>query len=279
MAEKSPQKPITVILAVSQIDIFSKVMAIKLRSQGKNVYVAEDLASLKETAETHVPDIVLMDGDMEYAPEVKQWIKGITHEKLCSLIAFYPKEASIAVQKGFRVIEDEFIQEPYEVEALGKLMDSEYTRILQERKYFIHSVKIEATSESAYIQEAGNFIERLVNSCKLSDDESMSVVNAAREALDNAARHGNKSKPDLRVQLEYLLEKKRLTITVRDQGPGFDAQSHLGNGIDGDAVSVARKRQAEGKVGGLGVMLMLRCVDKVEYNRTGNEVKLTKKLN
>ena len=43
-----------------------------------------------------------------------------------------------------------------------------------------------------------------------------------------------------------------------------------------DAVDAARARYKEGGTGGLGILMMLRCVDAVEYNETGNELTLTK---
>ena len=43
-------------------------------------------------------------------------------------------------------------------------------------------------------------------------------------------------------------------------------------------MAAARERNAAGRVGGLGIMLMLRCCDHLEYNYAGNMIKLTKKL-
>jgi anti-sigma regulatory factor (Ser/Thr protein kinase) len=44
----------------------------------------------------------------------------------------------------------------------------------------------------------------------------------------------------------------------------------------GDAVSAARERYEQGRLGGLGIMLMLRCTDQLEYNEKGNQITLTK---
>ena len=38
----------------------------------------------------------------------------------------------------------------------------------------------------------------------------------------------------------------------------------------------ARERYLAGGMGGLGIMLMIRCVDLVEYNDKGNRIILTK---
>ena len=76
----------------------------------------------------------------------------------------------------------------------------------------------------------------------------------------------------------YLVDQSKVTVTVEDEGEGFDTELYLTRGVEGDAVAVARERHQAGRVGGLGIMLMLKCVDNLEYNYAGNLVKLTKNL-
>ncbi|MHC4778895.1 MAG: ATP-binding protein [Planctomycetota bacterium] len=64
--------------------------------------------------------------------------------------------------------------------------------------------------------------------------------------------------------------------SVEDEGLGFDYKGALEKGRKGDAISAARERYLAGGMGGLGIMLMVRCVDLVEYNDKGNQVILTK---
>ena len=52
-------------------------------------------------------------------------------------------------------------------------------------------------------------------------------------------------------------------------------------GYDSAGVALVRDgsvdlRRSAGKLGGLGIMLMTKCVDKVEYNDAGNRITLTK---
>jgi len=267
-----------VLLAVTKIDPFSKIMAKKLTHAGRKVYVSAELPAFRKAVEEYNPDVVVLDGVAEFGPELRLWLKGRQQQQLTSLVVFYPEEADPQSREGFRVLEDSHVIEPYDIEELSGVIDAEIERLRAERKYFLHTVKFQAQSQVAYVQEAGVFLENLAKNSGLEEDDYLALVNAAREALDNGARHGNKSDPSKIVAVEYVLDPEKVTITVRDEGPGFDTSSHLGDGIDGDAVAVARKRHQEGKVGGLGIMLMLRCVDRLEYNTKGNEVKLTKKL-
>ena len=67
------------------------------------------------------------------------------------------------------------------------------------------------------------------------------------------------------------LEMMGLRIGLEDQFLG-------GLVIAVAARAAARERHEQGRPGGLGIMLMLRCVDRIEYNDIGNQITLTKML-
>ena len=100
------------------------------------------------------------------------------------------------------------------------------------------------------------------------------MCTAFRESCSNAAQHGNRHRKDRFVDVEYYLDPKRLTVVVTDQGKGFDWRLYIEP--EQGAVDRVRERRSAGKLGGLGIMLMTKCVDKVEYNDAGNRITLTK---
>jgi len=112
----------------------------------------------------------------------------------------------------------------------------------------------------------------------LSDMEKINLDAALNEAVGNAQRHGHKYRAELPIELRYIHKPDRLIMRVTDQGPGFDYRAELRRKKEGTAVEEARARYKAGGYGGLGIMLMLKCVHKVEYNRKGNQVTLTKFL-
>ena len=85
-----------------------------------------------------------------------------------------------------------------------------------------------------------------------------------REALLNAVLHGNRCDPALPVTLEVLAADGRLTLTVTDQGPGFDWRAGLAAQAPPEAVS------------GRGLAILALYADDVRYNAAGNQVVLTK---
>lgn len=112
----------------------------------------------------------------------------------------------------------------------------------------------------------------------LSDMEKINMDAALNESVGNAQRHGHKYDADKIISLRYIHKPDKLVMRVTDQGDGFDYRAELRRKKEGTAVEEARARYKAGGYGGLGIMLMLKCVHKVEYNRKGNEVTLTKYL-
>jgi anti-sigma regulatory factor (Ser/Thr protein kinase) len=89
---------------------------------------------------------------------------------------------------------------------------------------------------------------------------------ALAEALANAVVHGNRRRARAFVAVGVLVEpRKGATVTVKDTGQGF-ARDAVPDPREPDALMLPRGR---------GVFLMRRLMDAVEYNRKGNEVRLT----
>ncbi len=85
-----------------------------------------------------------------------------------------------------------------------------------------------------------------------------------REALLNAVLHGSRGDPLKVVTLEVRTAEARLTLTVADQGPGFDWRSGLSNLAPPEATS------------GRGLTILTLYADDVRFNGAGNQVTLTK---
>jgi len=89
---------------------------------------------------------------------------------------------------------------------------------------------------------------------------------ALEEAVVNAIRHGNKLDPEKKIFVSYLVEDARLTVSVEDEGPGFDL----------DSVPDPTAEENLEADHGRGILLMRVYMDEVVYNERGNRVTLTK---
>jgi serine/threonine-protein kinase RsbW len=99
----------------------------------------------------------------------------------------------------------------------------------------------------------------------LSESQTADLTIALSEALANAAIHGNQLDPERPVSVVVKVATgTEAVIDIEDSGPGFD-HSQLDDPT------------AESRVlmpGGRGVYLMRHLVDRLEYNRSGNRVRL-----
>jgi serine/threonine-protein kinase RsbW len=115
----------------------------------------------------------------------------------------------------------------------------------------------------------GPMIDRILDAVEPSgftDDQLHRLRIALAEALANAVVHGNRRRARASVGVGIEVEpKKGVTISVKDSGKGF-ARHAVPDPRHPDALLLPRGR---------GVFLMQRLMDAVEYNRKGNEVRLT----
>jgi len=137
-------------------------------------------------------------------------------------------------------------------------------------------VRLRIPADEELIDAVGDALRALLSQSALTEPEVHYLHWALMEALSNAYRHGSKRDRTRTIELRIVRQDQRVTARVADQGGGFDFQERLRVAKKGDAIGAARARFEEGGVGGLGIMLMVKCVDLVEFNERGNVVTLTK---
>jgi anti-sigma regulatory factor (Ser/Thr protein kinase) len=85
------------------------------------------------------------------------------------------------------------------------------------------------------------------------------------ELFLNAVIHGNKDDASKSVAIKVDLDDEKITITITDQGEGFDWQRVLDRNTPADLENE----------GGRGIFLVKHYVDSIHYNKIGNEVRVT----
>ena len=103
-----------------------------------------------------------------------------------------------------------------------------------------------------FVQANGYFLE-----------DKFNLVLVLKEALTNAIEHGNKFDADKQVFVSVVPTHKDLTITVRDQGNGFNLYKVF-----------AENKKNLFKERGRGLIIINEYADKVEFNERGNEIRI-----
>ena len=100
-----------------------------------------------------------------------------------------------------------------------------------------------------------------------SAGDKFGIQMAMEEAVMNAIKHGNGCDPTKMIDINLGFDDQKFEATISDDGCGFNP----------DEVPDPTADENIGKTCGRGVMLMKEFVDSLEYNETGNEVKMMKK--
>ncbi|BBM82977.1 HU family DNA-binding protein [Candidatus Uabimicrobium amorphum] len=268
-----------VLLVLPQRDFFVKTLEYHFDKAGWKTYMAQTVEEAESLVNEGHTYLVILDTAIENHQSLCESIKCRKHGRLIPLITLFPKSAELTQPSNVRICGDEQIVQPFEIRHLLTTSDTVLRRSTEEEAIFDQEVLLQFSSNDEHIDKANKLAQKLFTISGLSQEEQITMAAAFREAVGNGAQHGNKHKTDAMMEVLYILDKKKITIVVTDSGPGFDWQNYLNLGKQGDAVGRARERFQEGKLGGLGIMLMLKCVDKVEYNDKGNVLTLTKHLN
>jgi serine/threonine-protein kinase RsbW len=93
------------------------------------------------------------------------------------------------------------------------------------------------------------------------------LIYILREALNNAVIHGNKKNSALQVVCSIGVDQDAVSITVSDQGKGFDWRKQIMKGpVSSDSSS------------GRGLKSMAHFGFEIRFNDSGNTLYLTKKI-
>lgn len=129
---------------------------------------------------------------------------------------------------------------------------------------------LDSTLESADIAE--QIAVKAARELGFEEDEQYRIGMAVRESVVNAVVHGNCYSRYKKVRLAILKQPDRLTVTVADEGKGFDPASLP------DPLAQENLLNQSGR----GIFLIKAFVDEFEIRRrepTGTEFKLVKYLN
>ncbi len=98
----------------------------------------------------------------------------------------------------------------------------------------------------------------------LTENKRFEILLAISEAVTNAIRHGNKLDPNKHVSISFLAKEDGVTVTIGDEGEGFDPDS-LPDPTHGEHLLVPSGR---------GVFLLRSLAEEVlfEKNNNGNLV-------
>lgn len=134
----------------------------------------------------------------------------------------------------------------------------------------VRKEEITVPAQMSYLIQVREFIEHIGKRYRFDDKVVNSFKLVIDEACTNIIRHGYRDIKNGEITIKAIVRRLSLTILIIDQGRSYDpskaATPDLGKYVD------------IGKKGGLGIMMMRKLMDDLQYSVTerGNEFRLTK---
>ena len=113
-----------------------------------------------------------------------------------------------------------------------------------------------------------NFVDSLSTVYNISEELYGNILISTIEAVNNAIIHGNKQDPSKIVFVSSKIDNDELTISVKDEGLGFD-YSVLPDPTLPENIE---------KISGRGVFLIKNFSDRIEFSEGGSKIEIVFKL-
>jgi anti-anti-sigma factor len=224
------------------------------------------------------PDLMVVDDRCDPDNLLVERLKLHPERSLTSIVKSYSRNADVRGSLDFKIWENDFLVDPYPVDELFLLTESELDRVPRDRSDFLQQVHFEFRGLPQNLDRAHALLDRILRDVLSSEDDRTTFAAALREGIDNAVRHGNQSMTERHVDVNCIVEKSKITVSIEDEGAGFDYAWYLDRVRGREAFEEAKRRiLREGIRGGLGILLMSRCADLIGYEGRGNILRLEKR--
>ena len=180
--------------------------------------------------------------------------------------------------RGLQVGANYYLTKPFTVDQLNRAIDE----VLRWRQELEHNeakgeIHFRLQSDTHYLEELNHLLASLFLYSGLSQPQIRQLTMAVRELGVNAIEWAHKKQIDRILHVTYRIDHEKITIVIRDEGPGFDPGNLPHAASAEDPVSHMMVRETLGlREGGFGILLARGLVDDLQYNETGNEARLIK---
>lgn len=248
-----------------------------LRTFGFHVWLCATAAAAKDYALRRAPEIILM-------------ADGLADEERYALLAslrFDPRTNPLAI-----VLEESAPSLALTIEPDARLspqvrrsmlLQTLAVAVAQAERRRQHLLRSELTwrllSSPVVLEQFAEPFATWTQQTGLSAYAARQLAAAVQELCANAMEWGHRFRVETPVYVTARLDEEKVSVLVRDSGPGFNRQ-HLPHAArPGDPVSHRSVRQAANlREGGFGILMASGLVDQLAYNERGNEALVVKYL-
>lgn len=153
----------------------------------------------------------------------------------------------------------------------------QYQNTMKPRKltssYIMEARKLTVKSKTENLSEIREFVSNAAKDFGFNQSAIENIILAVDEACTNIIKHAYKYNAEGEIKITIKFKGEKFSIEIRDYGNTFDANTIPPPDL--------KKYYEQHRVGGLGMFLMKKLMDEVQYDSVPgkyNKVCLSKKL-
>jgi CheY-like chemotaxis protein/anti-sigma regulatory factor (Ser/Thr protein kinase) len=267
------------LVVEDEVDV-GQILAEHLRRWGYEPTVLTEGKPVIPWVRAHQPDVVLLDlmlPDIE-GFTICEHLKLDRETNLVPIVMVTALTGEKNRLHGFQVGANRYLTKPFTAEDLRKaVQESQVWREDLRRRGTEGEIHFQLQSDSQTLEELNHLLASLFLFSGLSETQVKQLTTAVREMGTNAIEWGHQKQVERPLAVVYRIDPEKITIVIRDTGPGFDPDNLPHAARPDDPVAHMMVRETLGlREGGFGILMSRGLVDKLEYNETGNEVRLVK---
>jgi CheY-like chemotaxis protein len=256
------------------------VLAEILRRKGIQPTVLNEGTPAVPWTRQHRPDLILLDLMLPDANgyDICAELKLDRETNLIPIIMVTALARHQDMVRGFQVGANYYLTKPFSADELNHAIDQVFAWCDNVKKLGASGeIHFQLKSDTKYLEELNQLLASLFLFSGLSRDQVRQFIMAVRELGTNAIEWGHQKQVERIVTVTYRIDSEKVTVVIRDTGPGFDPTNLPHAAQPDDPVSHMMVRELLGlRAGGLGILMARGLVDDLQYNETGNEVRLVK---
>lgn len=267
-------------LIVEDEEDTGQLLAEFLRRWGFEPTVLAEGSTAVSWVRTHQPELILLDlllpGMDGFA--VCESLKLDRETNLIPIVMVTALDTQDDKRHGLQVGANRYLTKPFSGQDLHQaIVDVVAWREDLERHGTEGEVHFQLRSDTQYLEELNHLLASLFLFSGLTQKQIRQLTTAVRELGANAIEWGHQKQTERLVTVVYRIDPEKVTIVIRDTGPGFDPQNIPHAAKLDDPVGHVMVRDTLGmREGGFGILLARGLVDELNYNESGNEARLVK---
>jgi DNA-binding response OmpR family regulator len=268
-----------VLIVEDEIEL-AELLAAHVCNWGYDPTLLHEGTGVVEWVRKNKPDLILLDlmlpGTDGYV--ICEQLKLSRETNLIPIVMVTALADPVDRTRGLEVGANHYLAKPFSAAALQAAIASATMRVDDLlRSGTEGEIHFRLKSDTSHLDQLNQMLGSMFLFSGLTQQQVKQLATAVRELGTNAIEWGHRKQRERIVDVVYRIDPEKVTIVIRDSGPGFNPKQLPHAAKEDDPLSHMEVRESLGlREGGFGIMMSRGLVDKMSYNEAGNEVTLVK---